>query len=186
MKQAATILLLIMTATNLAAQPEAKPSKRVGTTLLAASFTSVKDDKGDGPIFNGVITFEDLNKEPSFTWMGRGRAAYQPDESKITALKKLNDQYKTYTMVVFMGTWCDDSRNLIPKLEKVIDEVGFPTSRLTMYGVDREKTTTGGQERQYRITNVPTIILMDGEKEIGRITESVKNSIEADLAELLP
>ena len=88
-------------------------------------------------------------------------------------------------MVVFLGTWCDDSHELIPKLEKVLQLIQYPQSSLTMFGVDRAKTTTTHDEKQYKITLVPTIIVFDKDREIGRITESVQKSIEADLEAML-
>jgi thiol-disulfide isomerase/thioredoxin len=177
-----------MIATKLAAQTQSETATRSGQAATSAetAYTISKDEKDGGRIFNGVITFNDLNNEESFYWMRTGRSEYTPDDSKVATLKKLNDpQYKNYKLVVFMGTWCSDSHDLIPKLEKVLDEVGFPAQRLTMYGVDRSKTTNGGQEKQYHITNVPTIILFNSDNEIGRITESVQKSVEADLAAFL-
>ena len=54
-----------------------------------------------------------------------------------------------------------------------------------MYGVDRAKTTRNGDEKKYGITLVPTIILFKDGKEVGRITETVKKSIEEDLATII-
>lgn len=146
------------------------------------AYTITKDEKHGELVFNGKVTFDDLNKEPSFSWLRSGEEEYSPDPEKIEILK---DRLPGYYMVVFLGTWCDDSHNLIPKLEKVLAASRFPNSQLLMYGVDREKTTTNGEERRYKITNVPTIILIKDGQEAGRITESVQKSIEADLAALL-
>ncbi len=97
----------------------------------------------------------------------------------------LRDHLKDYTIVIFMGTWCDDSHNIIPKLEKTLKEIDYPLSGVTMYGVDRAKTTKNGENKTYNISRVPTIILFKGGKEAGRITETVLKSVEADLAAIL-
>lgn len=142
-----------------------------------------KDPKNDEVTFNGRITFNDLEKESSFTWLKSGTDEYKPDGQLMGILKK---QLNNYTMVVFLGTWCDDSHYLVPKLEKVLQITGYPSSSLAMYGVDREKTTKGGEEKKYNVTLVPTIILFNSDgKEVGRITESVQKSIEADLCAML-
>ena len=92
---------------------------------------------------------------------------------------------KQYTMVVFLGTWCDDSHYLIPRLERVLQMINYPQSKLTMYGVDRAKTAKNGEEIKYGVTLVPTIILFKDGKEVGRITETVKKTIEEDLASII-
>lgn len=150
------------------------------------AYTISKDEKNGEQVFNGALTFKDLDSEPSFTWMKSGREAYKPDEKEIGVLdSKLNAPGNSYTMIIFLGTWCDDSHDLVPKLEKVLQTLKFPVDKITMYGTDRNKATKNGENKLYDITNVPTIILLNKGKETGRITESVKKSIEADLAALL-
>ena len=158
----------------------------IGISAMAQNkaYNVSKDSVDGGLIFNGRITFDDLNAEPSFTWLKKGVEAYMPDEKKIAALKEKFTQHN-YSVVVFLGTWCDDSHELIPKLEKVLQLIQYPQSSLTMFGVDRAKTTTTHDEKQYKITLVPTIIVFDKDREIGRITESVQKSIEADLEAML-
>jgi thiol-disulfide isomerase/thioredoxin len=146
------------------------------------SFDISKDTKDEGLIYNGQITFSDLNKEPSFKWLKSGYDEYMP---KPELLRYLNENLKNYSMVVFLGTWCDDSHYLVPKLEKVLDLVGVAPVSLTMYGVDRDKHTKGGEYKTYDITLVPTIILLRDNKEVGRITESVQNNLEGDLVAMI-
>jgi len=143
----------------------------------------VSKDKENGDlVFNGPVTFGDLNKEVSFTWLQNGMDGYRPDAQAISFLK---GRLKEYTLVVFLGTWCDDSHYLIPKLEKVLQQAGYPLNSVTMYGVDREKTTKNGQHKKYNITLVPTIILFKDGREAGRITETVMKSVEWDLTKII-
>ncbi len=150
--------------------------------MAQQSFDISKDKEDGGLIFNGPITFNDLNKEPSFNWLKSGYSEYKP---KPQVLRYLNENLKNYSMVVFLGTWCDDSHTLVPKLEKVLDLVGVTPAGLTMYGVDREKHTKGGEYKTYDITLVPTIILLRDNKEVGRITESVQTTVEEDLVAII-
>ena len=146
------------------------------------SYSVSKDSVDGGLIFNGLITFNDLSKEPTFTWFKEGTELYKPYENIEGYLKTYLPEY---SMVIFMGTWCDDSHYLIPRLEKVLQTINYPDSKITMYGVDRAKTTKNGADKKYEITLVPTIILFKDGKEVGRITESVKKSVEEDLAEII-
>ena len=141
-----------------------------------------KEENIGGLVYNGPITFNDLDSEPTFTWLKSGDDEYKPKKKPISYLR---EHLKDYTIVVFMGTWCDDSHNIIPKLEKTLQQIDYPLSRVTMYGVDRAKTTKNGENKTYNITRVPTIILLKGGKEAGRITETVEKSVEADLAAII-
>lgn len=138
-----------------------------------------KDPKNGEVTFKGPLTFDELDKEATFTWLKQGTDEYKPDE-RYTGL--LKEKLQNCNMVVFLGTWCDDSHYLVPKFRKLLREIGFQESKITMYGVDREKTTKGGEERKYNITLVPTIIVFENGKEMGRITETVQKGLEADLA----
>ncbi len=146
------------------------------------TYETLIDEKNGNTVFKGKCTFTDLYTEQSFDWMRTGSSAYAPDEK---AIKTLNGKLNKYSILVFLGTWCGDSKDLVPELYKVLDLIHYPVANVTIYGVDRPKTTGTGVEKTYGITNVPTIIVLDGKKEIGRITESVDNSMEADLAAIV-
>ncbi len=141
-----------------------------------------KDAENNEVVFNGPLTFNDLNKEQSFTWLKNGYAEFKPNEK---AGEYLRAHLNEYTMVVFLGTWCDDSHELVPKLAKLLDYVGYNKGQITMYGVDRQKKTKNGEEKKYNVTLVPTIILFKDGKEAGRITESVQKGLEADLVAII-
>ncbi len=144
-----------------------------------------KDPKNGEITFRGPVTFEDLEKEPTFTWLTTGRDEYKPDENKVKFIRE-KIAAGNYTFVVFLGTWCSDSHDLVPRFRKVLELIKFPLTKVTMYGTDREKTTKNGEEKQYRVTLVPTIILFENDKESGRITETVQKSIEDDIASFFP
>jgi hypothetical protein len=61
----------------------------------------------------------------------------------------------------------------------------FPEDRIVMYGVDRNKKTDGLLADDYKVINVPTIIVMKDGKEIGRVVEYGKTGKwDKDFAEL--
>jgi thiol-disulfide isomerase/thioredoxin len=146
------------------------------------AYTTSKDNETGATIFKGQLTMEDLQGEPSFTWLKRGETAYKPDSNAIKFLRK---ELPGHTIVVIMGTWCDDSQNLLPKLSKALEAARFPNKQLVMYGVDRSKQTGGIESKIYDVKRVPTIIVFKGNLEKGRIVESVKRDIETDLVQIL-
>ena len=53
---------------------------------------------------------------------------YLPDAALSDKIKKLisND----ISLQVFLGTWCGDSRREVPRLLRLLDDVGFPEKNL--------------------------------------------------------
>lgn len=145
-------------------------------------YTVTTDEKTGLYVFKGPITFQDIMGEKTFTWFNESMQEYKPDYS---VLRFLTDRLGNYDMVIFMGTWCDDSHYLIPKLYALLKKLNYPIAKIPMYGVDRDKNTNGDEKDRYKITKVPTIIVYREGREIGRITESVAQSIEHDLSDII-
>ena len=151
------------------------------TTFAQSDYEVSKDKENDAVVFKGQITFADLNKEKTFTWM-KGAASYKTTADEMDFLRK---HLPRYDLVILMGTWCDDSQNLIPKLYKVLQQSGYPMDKLKMYGVDRAKQAKYIEHKLYGLEKVPTIIVIKDHSEVGRIVESVKETIETELIELI-
>jgi hypothetical protein len=149
---------------------------------FAQSYDILKDEKTGGQIYKGQITFDDLSKEKTFEWYQTGVSSYNPNEEVIAYLNRYLPDYDVTTV---MGTWCDDSHMWVPKLNRVLTAANYPMMRHAMYGLDRDKKGKSGEEQQYKVTMVPTIIISRNGKEVGRIVEAPKKSIEADLVELI-
>lgn len=130
----------------------------------------------------GNFTKEDLQKEPYASWFNSGFESFNPADE---AMQTINNNISDYEVVVFMGTWCPDSRREVPKLLKILDKANYDLSKLTMVGVDRSKTTPEKLEAEYDIRRVPTIIFLKDGKEVNRFVEYAKESIEADIAKIV-
>lgn len=150
--------------------------------MAQSDFGISKDAENGAVVYKGAFNIDDMHKETTFSWMDNGISTYQPNEKDVAYLKANLPAYK---MVVVLGTWCEDSQNLVPKLYKTLQESGYPMSQLQMFGADRTKHTKNNEHEQYNIKFVPTIILLKDGKEIGRIVETVQKSIEADLVSLI-
>lgn len=89
-------------------------------------------------------------------------------------------------LVIFGGTWCDDTKQLLPKFFSTADAAGVAESRITLIGVDRSKKTLYNLAEAFGVTNVPTFIVMKDGKEIGRVVEYGKTGTpEKEVAELI-
>ena len=133
-------------------------------------------------ILNGPITKEGLKKMPYKIWFNTNYKTYLVDTESLKNIKK--KKLKNLSILVFMGTWCHDSNREIPRLIRVMEELGLE-ERLQLYGVDIDKTSVHGREKDYDIRKTPTIIIMQEGKEIARILEEPEISFEQDLAKIL-
>jgi hypothetical protein len=57
--------------------------------------------------------------------------------------------------------------------------------QMQIFALDRDKKGRNEEEKQYKITNVPTVIVLQDGNEKGRITETVKQNVESDLLEII-
>ena len=63
---------------------------------------------------------------------------------------------------------------------------GIPDDAITMFGVNRAKTSLGNIAKAFNVTLVPTIIVMKDGKEIGRVVEYGKTGKwDKELAEII-
>ena len=149
-------------------------------SLLLASATKAQGqyetlkDKDGSTIFKGVLSREILEKEPSFSWYAENQKPYTPYPSSVQALHNTKDSIQ---LLVFMGTWCEDSHFIVPKLFILLDAAGFPGDHVTVVGVDHDKKTVGNLSPALHITNVPTIIAYRNGRELGRGIEYGKNGM---------
>jgi len=89
------------------------------------------------------------------------------------------------TIVVFLGTWCDDSEREVPKLLKMLEAANNPNISLELYAVDTKLRDGEGLTKKYGVKAVPTIIFFDHGRELGRITESPKTTLERDFLDIV-
>ncbi len=127
----------------------------------------------------GEFDKNQLNGQYFKDWYEPEYNDYKVDEALSNQLKKYS---KKYTIDVFMGTWCPDSKREVPALIKILETIKFPDGRVNFYGLNRDKKSFYGEELNKDVRYVPTIIVYEKRKEIGRIVESpVSGSLEEDL-----
>ncbi len=153
----------------------------------------IVEDKDWGTFLAGEITIEDIRK--NIPEWDTEYYEYEPDMSLVYELAEALTGDIGITCV--LGTWCPDSRRMVPRLWKVLELAGYPLSKIRMLAVTssraKENNNITGEmlswsdsvKKSYGIEAVATVILMEKDKEIGRIVETVQESIERDLLDLL-
>lgn len=184
MKQILLASILLM---NMNAMAQIQPVKETPVPVETLSDYEVQKDPENGQkVYRGIFSFKDLKKDSSFSWLQKGMDEYAPDPK---AMKYLNEHLRSYDIRVFLGTWCSDSHEMIPKFYKVMQGIGFMPMDNLVIGMDRNKATRDrymAQVKNFRITRLPTIILINSAgMEAGRIVESVDKSIEEDMVKII-
>ncbi len=140
----------------------------VTTTAVSAQGYVIINEGPSQKILNGIISRDLIEKDSSYSWFAQNLKGYTPNSSAVESLREFKDSIQ---LLVFMGTWCDDSHFIIPKFFALTDASGFPQDRITLIGVDRQKKTLGHLTDALNIRNVPTIMVMKNGKELGRVVE---------------
>ena len=109
------------------------------------------------------------------------------DSSRITPefIEMITKVQDSVDVTVFLGMWCSDSKREVPRFLKIVDLAGMSPERIRFYSLDRSKKSPARLEAQYHIERVPTFILLRGDREIGRIIEVPRTTMEADLLSIL-
>lgn len=107
---------------------------------------------------------------------------YQTNQVAIARLKQVKEPTE---LILFHGAWCADCQREVPRLMAVLQEVDNDRLQLVEYEVGRDKQDVLGKFEDYGIRMVPTIIVLQGGRELGRVVESPENSLEEDLANIL-
>jgi thiol-disulfide isomerase/thioredoxin len=146
-------------------------------------FEVLKEGAPGEKTFKGIISREVLQNDSTFKWYAENLKGYTPNAAAVEALKKNADSIQLLT---FMGTWCEDSHNIIPKFYSLLDVAGFSKDRVTLIGVDRNKKTLSHLAEALNVKNVPTIIVLKNGKELGRVVEYGKYGMfDKELGEII-
>jgi thiol-disulfide isomerase/thioredoxin len=105
------------------------------------------------------------------------------------AINELRPLLKEKTIEIFLGTWCGDSKREVPRMMKILEQSGFDTADLRLLFVDHTlkayKQSPQHEEKGKDIHHVPTFIIYERDKEIGRIVESPVVSLEKDILSIV-
>lgn len=147
------------------------------------SYEVSKDPNNGEKVLKGLITRADISTDTSFKWFTENMKLGQ---ANAMAVKAFSEHAHDFQIIVFAGTWCEDTQNILPGFFRLLDKSGYPDSSITLIGVDRNKTTLYNLDKAFNVTKVPTFIVMKDGKEIGRIEEYGKyGEPEKELAEIV-
>ncbi|HEX8332959.1 MAG TPA: thioredoxin family protein [Segetibacter sp.] len=137
----------------------------------------------ESKILKGYIDRATIENDTSFKWF---KENMKYGTANAAAVQAFQTNGNNVHFVVFGGTWCHDTQNLLPVFYRLADKGGVSNDKITLVGMDRAKTALNGFEKAFKITNVPTFIVMKDGKEIGRVVEYGKyGAIDKELGEIV-
>lgn len=119
-------------------------------------------------IVRGLVNKYLIQNDTAFAWYNQSQGYYNPDTATLNAFERSKGKYD---FVVFGGTWCEDTQFILPKFFKLQEKSGIPDNAITVFGVNRAKTSLGNIAQALNVSLVPTIIVMKDGKEVGRVVE---------------
>jgi hypothetical protein len=144
--------------------------------IASVSCGSTEQPSAKSEPFTGLISASQLITEyPQFRSVYE---QYQPSSAEMAAVKSISGK----SLIVLFGTWCHDSEREVPRLLKLLDLSGVKLQSLSLYGVNYNKQEPSNLHQQYNLQHSPTIILLQGESELGRVVEKPIVSLGEDLA----
>ncbi|MFK7832799.1 MAG: hypothetical protein AB8B52_05965 [Winogradskyella sp.] len=143
-------------------------------------------NEGETPFLLGKIDKIGLEGDNYKSWFTKNYDDYQPN-SKIT--NAISSELKNYSITLFMGTWCGDSKKEVPRLYKVLEACNFSMDQLTVVAVsakpDMYKQSPQHEEKGLNIHRVPTVIFYKNGKETNRIVEHPITTFEEDIQNII-
>ncbi|MHA4807678.1 TlpA family protein disulfide reductase [Flavitalea flava] len=151
---------------------------------------AVNHGTNNNPDLLGINTRDNLQKPPFNEWFVKNYNGYSVDSALAGKLKSMLDGKR---FLIFMGTWCGDSRREVPRMYKILDYCGVDPANIELIMVSKEdsayKQSPGHEEKGMNIFRVPDLLVFDNAdgkgfregRELGRIVESPVISLEKDL-----
>ncbi len=145
-----------------------KTQNTVSKTSSPFQAYQVSYDDKHRKVLRGLISRADIENDTSFSWFQKNYKLGKPDAGAVKAFKEHAGDFQ---MLIFAGTWCPDTHNLLPEFYRLADTSGYADSSITLIGVDHAKTTLDNLNKTFHLVDVPTFIVMKNGKEVGRVVE---------------
>lgn len=149
-----------------------------GLQTMAQMNSMVVDPKTKTKMLMGYCNKKGLEKDIYGIYFKSQYDVYKPTKLYINKLQEIIDDVE---ITIVLGTWCSDSKREVPRFYKVLNEAGYNDRRVKIIAVDKNKEAIVVDISDMDIQKVPTFIIYRNDKEIGRIVETPKKSLERDL-----
>ena len=144
----------------------------------------IEDQRPGDSILIGYCTRDSLQGSTFGIQFKQAYNSYQPDQEVINDVLRSPEKLRGVMITIVMATWCSDSRIQVPRFFKLLDNIQL-YSRCTIICTNRQKLAGYISLDGMEIVKVPTFIFFRKGKEIGRIIETPKISLDQDFYDII-
>jgi hypothetical protein len=158
----------------------------ISSLVFAQNPNYMFDEKSGHEIIYGKCTIDHLKSGIFGDYLSLEYPNYIPNPEIIERINSILAESKNVRIKVVLATWCGDSKDQVPRFFKMIDEISNSKIQISeIICLDRAKTAPDFDNKKYKIERVPTFIIYQGVKEMGRIVETPQISLEEDFLQIL-
>src|SRR4051794_5484810 len=92
----------------------------------------VLKDRDSSKMLRGIVSRQQITGDTAFSWYETNLKIFRPNTEAMAAVKAKADKIN---IVIFGGTWCEDTHQLLPKYLSILEGAQFPDDRLTLVAV---------------------------------------------------
>src|SRR3954452_11058900 len=83
-------------------------------------------------VLKGYLNRSILESDTTFKWFAENMKYGTADPAAVESFKT---NASHFSIVIFGGTWCHDTQNLLPVFYRLVDKSGYPENKITLIGV---------------------------------------------------
>lgn len=149
----------------------------------AMKLYEVVPDSAEKKYLVGFVSKGQITSDPDFGWYPQNLKYSKPNKDYVELIKP---RAYDFQVMLFLGTWCHDSQQILPKYLALLEAAEFPDHRMMLIACDRQKAAPANLHRPLNVTNVPTLIVLKDGREVGRIVEYGESGmVDKELAEII-
>jgi len=134
------------------------------------------------PMILGPLNRANLKDSLYQSWFQDSYDFYRVPQNWATDLKQKAQEFE---LVIFMGTWCEDTQRELGGIFKLVDALEIADANITMYALNEDKESEEGYEKPYSILNIPTLIFLKDGQEVNRIVELPVDTLHEDMQKII-
>ncbi len=149
---------------------------------IKSDYQITQDTKSAAPIISGAIEWHQWREQS--LWNFKAMDSKSVDLLLARSICNIINN-GDYFLIIFAGSWCEDSESQLPIIFKLFEKGGLKSSKYQLIGVDRNKEAYNISNLKYSPDKVPSLIILHNNAEIGRVEELPEKSWEQDIISIL-
>lgn len=155
----------------------------INMVVIVQLYSQVYSDKKGNLHLWGEVRLSDLTDGEYGEWYAKNA-----DEYESTLTSKEGKLLKDCDVTIYLGTWCGDTKYLVPKFVKAWQSMGLSEEQLSFVALHNEGDNyKQGPDRETigkNIHRVPTFVFEKDGEEVERIVERTVFDLDTDIMQI--